>query len=63
MPEVRSAELNTDSPLNEGENVSVSLANEKDIEALDTMTEARSWDGNSYVRRARDSLLDNSRGS
>jgi predicted nucleic acid-binding protein len=99
---VREAELNTDFPLDEGENAAVSLANEKDadlflcdefnriglihasltdvrlvttpkllevlvhkdalseeeaIEALDDMTEARSWKGNSYVQRARESLL------
>ena len=105
---VRNAELNTDFPLDEGENAAVSLANEKDadpflcdefnriglihasltdvrlvttpkllevlvhrdelsdeeaVDALNTMTEARSWKGNSYVRRARETLPDSSEGS
>ncbi|MCX2819774.1 hypothetical protein EGH25_10480 [Haladaptatus sp. F3-133] len=105
---VRNAELNTDFPLDEGENAAVSLAKrenvdlflydgfnriglihasltdvrlvttpkllevlvhkdalseEEAVDALDDMTEARSWKGNSYVRRAREMLLGNSRDS
>jgi predicted nucleic acid-binding protein len=33
------------------------LSDEDAVEALDRMTEARSWDGNRYVRRARESLV------
>jgi predicted nucleic acid-binding protein len=33
------------------------LLEENAVKALDRMTEARSWDGNSYVRRARGSLV------
>jgi len=100
--DVREAELDTDFPLDEGENAAVSLADEENvdlflcdgfnhiglvhaslgdvrlvttpkllevlvhknalsdeeaIDALDNMTEARSWDGNSYVHRARETLV------
>ena len=36
---------------------------EEAVDALDDMTEARSWKGNSYVRRARETLPDSSEGS
>jgi hypothetical protein len=39
------------------------LSEEEAVDALDDMTEARSWKGNSYVRRAREMLPDSSEGS